>query len=930
MRTGTRAPAFSCAVLTRPWSCLCTPFDQTKKVVQAALMLHKRVAGQFRKTAFNFHYEFNIRHMAGVFQGMLMSKPEQVTDSLKLVQLWLHESERTYCDRLVNLMDAKKYKELALEQAKKYFKEMSPTQLTAEPLIFCHFAQGVGDKIYDNVKTFADLSGLLTGALAEYNETNAVMDLVLFEDAMRHVARISRIIESPGGHALLVGVGGMGKQSLSKLATYINQYAVFMIVISATYGVNDLRNDLQIMYRRAGVKGEGLSFLFTDSQITDERFLVFMNDLLSSGNIPGLFPPEDMDDIINAVRPAVKRSGIPDTRDNCWDYFIQEVRANLHVILCFSPIGDPIRVRARRFPSLVNCVVIDWFQPWPEEALASVSKRFLEPMDLGSEEQKSSIIAFMPYSFLAVEKVSAQYLSAEGRFNYTTPKSFLELISLYQVMLSNRRDECNALITRYVTGVEKLKTTAEAVGGLEEDLKVKAVEVEEKIAAAEEMVPKLEAEKEKASGEASRATEIASAATKKEAEVLEMKASIEKDLAAAEPALVAAAAALDSINKKDLGELKNLKSPPAGIDDVTGACIYLLHDGGKGKIDISWKASQMMMKDVNAFLDLLLNYKGRIDSGTVPKKNFENIRPLLAKEHFNVETMTKKSSAAAGLTDFVKNITVYWDINEDVEPKRLAAESATNQLNEAVSAKDAALAKKAEAEATVAELEAQYAAAVKEKEEVVAEAEQCERKLGLAKRLMSALGSEGTRWEASIVSLNEQLTILPGDVLLAAAFVSYSGCFSKRFRIELQERTYMPFLSGAIGAAKGGVQMSETGTDPLNILTTEAQRAGWASENLPTDRVSVENGAIVTSCARWPLMIDPQLQGITWIKKKEEKNSVKVARLGQKTLMPQLEAALSGGLPFVIENLGLTYDAVLAPVVGRQVMRRGRSTFVKV
>jgi len=76
-------------------------------------------------------------------------------------------------------------------------------------------------------------------------------------------------------------------------------------------------------------------------------------------------------------------------------------------------------------------------------------------------------------------------------------------------------------------------------------------------------------------------------------------------------------------------------------------------------------------------------------------------------------------------------------------------------------------------------------------------------------------------------------------------------------------------------------------------------------------------------------MIDPQLQGITWIKKKEEAHGVKIARLGQKTLMLQLEAALSGGLPFVIENLGLSYDAVLAPVVGRQVMRRGRSTFVK-
>ena len=57
---------------------------------------------------------------------------------------------------------------------------------------------------------------------------------------------------------------------------------------------------------------------------------------------------------------------------------------------------------------------------------------------------------------------------------------------------------------------------------------------------------------------------------------------------------------------------------------------------GKGKIDVSWKAAQAMMKDVNAFLDTLLNYKGRIDGGGVPPKNFENIRPLLELEHFNV------------------------------------------------------------------------------------------------------------------------------------------------------------------------------------------------------------------------------------------------------------------------------------------------------
>ena len=102
-----------------------------------------------------------------------------------------------------------------------------------------------------------------------------------------------------------------------------------------------------------------------------------INDLLASGEIPGLFPDDELENVINGIRNEVKEAGIQDTKENCWSFFIDRVRRQLKVVLCFSPVGSTLRVRARKFPALVNCTSIDWFHEWPNEALVSVSYRFL-------------------------------------------------------------------------------------------------------------------------------------------------------------------------------------------------------------------------------------------------------------------------------------------------------------------------------------------------------------------------------------------------------------------------------------------------------------------------------------------------------------------------------------------------------------------------
>ena len=120
------------------------------------------------------------------------------------------------------------------------------------------------------------------------------MDLVLFQHAMEHIWRISRIIDQPTGNALLIGVRGWGKQSLSRLAAFILGYDVFRILVSINYTTNDLKEDIKTIYTKAGVTEIQLLFVLTDSQIINERFLVFINDIFSSGGYPICSPRKSL------------------------------------------------------------------------------------------------------------------------------------------------------------------------------------------------------------------------------------------------------------------------------------------------------------------------------------------------------------------------------------------------------------------------------------------------------------------------------------------------------------------------------------------------------------------------------------------------------------------------------------------------------------
>lgn len=757
------------------------------------------------------------------------------------------------------------------------------TEQDLRQLLFCDFSDPKNDdKFYKEITDMCAFRKVSEQLLDKYNSVSRKpMDLVLFNFALEHLCRISRVLKQPESHTMLVGVGGSGRQSLSRLAAHIAGCEFHEVEMSKEDGLKEWREHMKaIMKKTSTTLTQHALFLYDNQvrsliyenlyfrknyycfQMTDDHYVEDINNMLYSGEIPNLYSHEERIDIVENMRTLEKQLDKSVHTDGSgpalFGLFVRRVRENLHIVFAMSPFSDAFRKSIAKFPALLNCCTINWVHQWPDDALNFVSNKFLRNIEF-KEGELPRCIELCEYFHNSTIRLSKQVRIKHNLFNYVTPASYLELNSLFKSLLLEHRKKVEETKRMYEVSLDKLRGAEGQVTVMQEEMAAiqpNLVQASKEVDSCMAMVDKEQVE----------VVELEKTVKAEDALVNEKKKLVETvsneceaEFTEVNGVLESALDTLAGVTPSEIAAVRAVKTPSLSLRLNLEA--ILLYKGVKpdrvpdpnatGKmVDDYWTTSKRLLTDPK-FVESI----GNLDKDNIPPKTAKHVRDkLIANGELNPDKSKSSIPAidnvAKAFYCWVVAVDMYEKITRAVAPKRESLQKAETDHEEAVEKLDTKKHQLRDAQEKLKDISDRMQLKKQKKAELENEVDLCSRKLERAEQLITGFGGEREKWSSMSDHLETKLGQLTGDILLSAGMVAYLGAFPYEERGQ-QVKEWM----GKAGEI--GITYSDDWS-LKSVLGNQITIQSWYMNGLLRDDFSTDNGLILSTAKRWVLMVDPQ------------------------------------------------------------------------
>eukprot|EP00795_Rhopilema_esculentum_P016198 gene16198-7569_t len=779
-----------------------------ERVVAITVEVQENIRNMFLPTPQRAHYIFTLNDLCILFRNLCLVLNSSCSQE-DLITSWKHECENVYGTVLMDAVDKGRWMQAFHTAAKKRFDKsqlefmMKPSCLISN-LIDVDDGIKKGSKSSKNsvdaeeqinaYKASSDLSkakAILEHNIHEYNKDNPKVKIYLYEETIRTICRLIRILQSPHecGHAMVLANGFPGLPlPLVKISAYICGFTVFQIhpsslVLGDKYTIEHFKLDIVNAYTTAGLKGEKLLFVLNEMELFDEDFLVYVTEFLVSNSISHLFNDEEQTSITNAIRTEVTQAGLNYTKETAWNFFLKAVRENLRFVFIVSSMEEKFQNRCRQFPSMINAMQMLSLPFWTKEELVGIASYHLKETTIFDETEKENIAYLLASMHLAVAESDGSE-RINGKFKHVTNTTFERFVEHFVDMAFKRHSEIEKEFDLMTKTLEAIDRGTELANQLKSQLDHENMVFDQKKQGNFTLLSQI--------GQDKAITEEQVRLVKKQQwKIEQLERLLPRYQDAHERAVFKAAAMVKEtkqilleLDQQGLSDLRSMQKPDSDIEDILAAIIIIVKSPTS---DLTWnKGAKRIMANLERFREELTAF----DETELTEDTLQVVEPYIKRSHFAPGYMEKKTSnqALESLVAWVCGVVKYHRMMlSRVKPLHKMVQQTTTSLDEAVEKLDGMQSKLGNLNNRMVSLSGKFEDASVDKSRQGLLTDNQQHQLSRAAYFEKLLFAGRQQWTRVLESIAHRRQSMVGNVAISVGFATYLGFYDHEFRKTMTE-----------------------------------------------------------------------------------------------------------------------------------------------